>query len=111
MSALYLTAAALLLSLASAEEFFVQTKTFATTHYHTRPDSNEVIVAGLVTGWTIYGIAIVLSGVLIVTDMVKRNNLYNSNLASAIKRMNELGIDINEANKEYERRLKGITDD
>ena len=107
----FLLASALLFALASAEEGFIRTKRFATTHFHEFPEVTINGTAGLATGWSIFTIIIFVSCVLIVIDSVKRNNLYNKQLESARLKMRSLGINIEEADKEFARRLQGLKDE
>ena len=97
------TLAALFFGLAAAEtEWYVQTKTFGSPDYHVFPELNSASTTGLVLGWTLYTIVLVIAAVITFTATWQRNTEYTKNLEEARARMRELEINIEEADKEFE---------
>ena len=71
------------------------------------PELNDESTAGLVVGWTLYSIVLVISAIIIFVATWKRNTEYTEDLEVARKRMRELGINIEEVDREFEELQKG----
>ncbi len=103
-----LLSAALLLGYAQAiEEFFVQTQTFATTTFHEFNVLDQNSRAGLIVGWILYGIMVVISFVLVFKSTIDRSKEYDQNLEDAREKMRELKINQIEVDREFDELQKG----
>ena len=103
-----LLSAILLLGYAQAlEEFFVQTETFASPDFHQLNVLDDVSTAGLIVGWIVYGIAVVIAFALVLHNTIVRNREHNSNLVTAQAQMRRLGINVLEADREFDAMRKG----
>ena len=115
MNTLFTTAVlALLFSSCQAEmleDVFIETQTFGSHTFHEIPQLSDVTTAGLVVGWTLFSIVVVVAGVWIIKDTCERHSDYGKKVESARQRMRELGIDIAAADRKFERRMKGIKDE
>ncbi len=103
-----LLSAALLLGYAQAiEEFFVQTQTFATTTFHEFNVLDQNSRAGLIVGWILYGIMVVIPFVLVFKSTIDRSKEYDQNLEDAREKMRELKINQIEVDREFDELQKG----
>ena len=102
-----LVLAALLLGAARAD-IFIETQTFGSSSFHENYSLGTTTTAGLVVGWILFGIAVILGGVMIIHESITRHKLYVSQVEEARKKMQGLGIDVKKADEEFERRLKGV---
>ena len=105
-----LLSALLLLGCAQANEkeyFFVQTQTFATKEFHQLNVLDEASTAGLVVGWVVFGIAVVISFALVLHNTIVRSKEYDTNLVTAQAQMRRLGINVLEADREFDEMQKG----
>ena len=75
------------LTFASEKEWFVQTTIFSTPNFHEFPELNEVSTAGLVVGWTLFTIVLVISAVITFVATWNRNVEYSKDLDEARKRL------------------------
>ena len=75
---------ALLFGLALAEkEWFVQTANFSTPNFHEFPELNEVSTAGLIVGWILFTIVLVVAAVITFVATWNRNAEYTKDLEVA----------------------------
>ena len=103
-----LLSAALLLGYAQAiEEFFVQTQTFAPSSFHELNVLDQNSRAGLIVGWILYGIAVVISFILVFKSTIDRSREYDKNLEDAKAQMRRLGINQIEVDREFDELQKG----
>ena len=108
MKSASLATLAVLFGLAAAEtEWYVQTKTFGSPDFHVFPELNGSSTTGLVLGWTCFGIVLVISAVITFVATWKRNVEYTKDLAAARQRMEDLGLNLEEVDKEFEALQKG----
>ncbi len=71
----------------------MQTSNFSTPNFHEFPELNEVSTAGLVVGWTLFTIVLVISAVITFVATWNRNVEYSKDLEVARNKLKELGID------------------
>ena len=90
------------------DNVFIETKTFGSYEFHEDPTLDDVTTAGLVVGWVLFGVTVIVSGILIIKDTCDRHSEYKSKVASAQSRMRELGLSVEDADREFEKRRKGI---
>ena len=90
------------------EDVFIQTSDFGSREFHEIPHLGEVTTAGLITGYIIFGVILIFSVILVVRDMIVRHKDYLTKLEGARKRMLELGISVEQADKEFELVMRGI---
>ena len=97
MKSASLATLAILFGMAAAEtEWYVQTKTFGSPKYHVFPELNEESTAGLIVGWILYAIVLVISAIITFVATWNRNQEYTEALKVARKRMEELKMNIKE---------------
>lgn len=89
------------------ENVFIQTDEFGSREFHEVPNLGEVATAGLIVGYIIFGFVIIVSMILIIRDMVVRHQEYLRKINDARKRMRELGISVEEADREFEQIQRG----
>ena len=80
------------LTFAEEKEWYVQTSNFSTPNFHEFPELNEVSTAGLVVGWVLYGLVLVISAVITFYATWSRNTEYTKDLEVARKKLADLGI-------------------
>ena len=80
------------LTFAAETEWYVQTTTFSTPNFHEFPELNEVSTAGLIVGWILYGLVLVIAAVITFVATWSRNVEYNKDLEEARKKLKDLGI-------------------
>ena len=80
------------LTFAAETEWYVQTSNFSTPNFHEFPELNEVSTAGLVVGWVLYGLVLVIAAVITFAATWNRNAEYTKDLEVARQRLKELGI-------------------
>ena len=80
------------LTFAAETEWYVQTTNFATPNFHEFPELNEVSTAGLVVGWVLYGLVLIIAAIITFVATWSRNVEYTKDLEEARKRLSELGI-------------------
>ena len=103
-----LFAAALLLGFANAAiEEFVQTEVFGSPNFHEDVVLNNYSRGGLIAGWILYGIIVIVSFVLVFKATLDRSKEYEQNLRTAKSEMSRLGININEVDREFDELQKG----
>ena len=108
MKSLLLSAALLLLGFAqAAEEFYVQTETFSTSSFHEFNTLDRYSRGGLIAGWILYGIMVVVSFVLVFKSTLDRSKEYDQNLEDAKRQMRNLGISVDEVDREFDEIQKG----
>ena len=108
MKSILLSAAVLILGYAQAfEEFYVQTETFAPSSFHEYNTLDSYSRGGLIAGWILYGIAVVVSFVLVFKSTLDRSNEYDKNLEDAKAQMRKLGINVDEVDREFDELQKG----
>jgi len=71
------------------------------------PELNDESTAGLVTGWTLYSVVLVVSAIIIFVATWSRNTEYTKDLDAARKRLRELGMNIDEIDREFEELQRG----
>ena len=77
-SILFSAAALLLLGFAhAAEEFYVQTEKFGDFNFHQTNTLDSYSRGGLIAGWIIYGIMVVVSFVLVFKSTLDRSREYD----------------------------------
>ena len=81
------------LTVAADREWYVQTANFSSPNFHEFPELNEVSTAGLVVGWVLYGLVLVIAAVITFVATWNRNVEYSKDLEVARKRLKELGFD------------------
>ncbi len=69
--------AALLFGAAQAE-IFIETQTFGSSHFHETYSLDTTTTAGLVVGWILFGIVIIIAGIMIVHESITRHKMYVS---------------------------------
>ena len=90
-----LFAAALLLGLANAAvEEFVQTEVFGSSYWHEEIVLNSYSRGGLIAGWILYGIIVIVSFILVFQATIERTKEYEQNLSTAKSEMSRLGMNI-----------------
>ena len=102
-----LLAAALLLGYAQAGEFFVQTEVFSTPDFHQNNVLDRYSRGGLIAGWILYGVIVVVSFVFVFKATLERSKEYDQNLVDARTQMRNLGINVEEADREFDEIQKG----
>ena len=102
-----LLAAALLLGYAQAGEFFVQTEVFSTSDFHQNNVLDRYSRGGLIAGWILYGVIVVVSFVFVFKATLERSKEYDQNLVDARTQMRNLGINVEEADREFDEIQKG----
>ncbi len=103
-----LLSAALLLGYAQAiEEFFVQTQTFSTCTFHEFNTLDQSSRAGLIVGWVLFGIIVVICFALVFKSTIDRTKEYDQNLENARALMRKLGINQMEVDHEFDELQKG----
>ena len=102
-----LLAAALLLGYAQAVEFFVQTEVFSTPDFHQYNVLDRYSRGGLIAGWILYGVIVVVSFVFVFKATLERSKEYDQNLVDARTQMRNLGISVDEADREFDEIQKG----
>ena len=109
MKSILLSAALLLLGFAqaSSEEFFVQTETFATSSFHEYNTLDRYSRGGLIAGWILYAIMVVVSFALVFKSTLDRSKEYDQNLEDAKRQMRNLGINVAEVDHEFDEIQKG----
>ncbi|CDW83785.1 UNKNOWN [Stylonychia lemnae] len=75
-------------------------------YFHTNQELTNVGKAGMVLGFTSIGIALIYALVRIVIDQLETHKRYDKQLFDARARMLELGLNVEEIDKEYERSLR-----
>ena len=68
---------------------------------------DDASTAGLITGWVVYGIAVVIAFALILQNTIVRSKEYDTNLVTAQAQMRRLGINVLEADREFDAMQKG----
>ena len=103
-SILFSAAALLLLGFAQANEgqFYVQTEKFGDYNFHENNTLDSYSRGGLIAGWIIYGIMVVISFVLVFKSTLDRSKEYDQNLIDAKEQMKKLGISVDEADREFD---------
>ena len=77
-SILFSAAAVLLLGyVQAATEFYVQTETFAPSSVHENNTLDRYSRGGLIAGWIIYGLMVVVSFVLVFKSTLDRSKEYD----------------------------------
>ena len=109
MKSLLFSAALLLLGFAqaSSEEFYVQTETFSTSSFHEFNTLDRYSRGGLIAGWILYGIMVVVSFVLVFKSTLDRSKEYDQDLEDAKRQMRNLGISVDEVDREFDEIQKG----
>ena len=102
-----LLAAALLLGYAQAGEFYVQTEVFSTPDFHQNNVLDRYSRGGLIAGWILYGVIVVVSFVFVFKATLERSKEYDQNLVDARTQMRNLGINVEEADREFDELQKG----
>ena len=102
-----LLAAALLLGYAQAGEFYVQTEVFSTPDFHQNNVLDRYSRGGLIAGWILYGVIVVVSFVFVFKATLERSKEYDQNLVDARTQMRNLGINVEEADREFDETQKG----
>ena len=102
-----LLAAALLLGYAQAGEFYVQTEVFSTPDFHQNNVLDRYSRGGLIAGWILYGVIVVVSFVFVFKATLERSKEYDQNLVDARTQMRNLGINVEEADREFDEIQKG----
>lgn len=105
-STILFTAVALFLGLSHAETF-VDTQTFGSHNFHQVPEFNAASKTGLILGWIVFGVIMFVAGVLIIADTVSRHKEYVGKLEEARNKMQQLGISVTEADREFEKKMRG----
>ena len=82
------------------------TKVFATTKYHEVPEFNTNAKAGLGAGFAVFSVAFIFALVTIVIEEVEKHKEYDAKAIAAHKRMNELEVNVAEADAEYDEIMK-----
>ena len=107
-SILFSAACLLLLGFAhAAQEFYVQTEKFGDHNFHQTNTLDSYSRGGLIAGWIIYGLAVVISFVLVFKSTLDRSKEYDQNLVDAKEQMRRLGIDVNMVDREFDELQKG----
>ena len=100
-------AAMLFLGFAQADDEFVQTEVFGTTKYHEFNTLDQHSRGGLIAGWVIYGIVVVFSFIMVAHATFARTKEYDQNLTDARNVMRNLGINVDEVDREFDAIQKG----
>ncbi len=103
-----LFAAALLLGLAQADEEYVQTQVFATRDFHEFNTLDRSALGGIIVGWVLYALIVVVSFVLVFKATLDRSREYEQNLENAKKEMKNLGINLAEVDSEFDEIQNGL---
>ena len=105
MKTALLTAAALILGLAQANEIveeYVQTEIFGDYSFHEYNTLDSSARAGIIVGWILFGIIVVVSFVLVFNATIQRSKEYEQNLERARSDMKKLGINIGQVDREFD---------
>ncbi|CDW80259.1 UNKNOWN [Stylonychia lemnae] len=74
-------------------------------HFHSNQELTEVGLAGMIMGFTTIGVIMIYAVIRILVDQFETHKKYDKQLVDAIARMSELGLNIEEIDKEYENSL------
>ena len=104
-TALLSAAAALFLGLAQANaivEEYVQTEIFGDYSFHEYNTLDSSALGGIIVGWVLFGIIVVVSFVLVFNATIQRSKEYEQNLEKARSEMKRLGINIGQVDREFD---------
>ncbi len=101
-AALYLSFVA-----ASEKEWYVQTQTFGSRDFHVFPELNAASTTGLIIGWILFGLVLIITAIITFIATWNRNVEYNKNLEESRARLKQLGLDWTQVDRDFEDLQRG----